>query len=119
LTSESDPRLSVDVPDEITDLQWLQSLTFRKSAPAALRQAARAGDAQGFCQALPAAFEEQCRIGKRERSRLLAALETLWNPAGNPRKSGALQNCLLDRDLNRDELSGRVEAIMASSTEAR
>ncbi|WP_437227371.1 hypothetical protein SH661x_000315 [Planctomicrobium sp. SH661] len=109
-------------PVEVSDTEWLSNFEFRHGAPRELSLPARRGDVSAFAEALPGVFEEQCRIGKRERVRLLASLATLWNQSvhsGNsPVEQGSLARCLFDTELTQDELSGRIEAIMASTSES-
>jgi len=106
---------------DLSDTDWLKSLCFRSQAHETLRMAATQGQPVEFAQALHSALEHECRIGKRERIRLRGALLTLWThgvPQGNATlKENSLAHCLFNDDLNRDELSGRLETIMAGAGE--
>lgn len=103
---------------ELSDAAWLKSLPFRASAPAALVAAAAQGEEAEFALQLQAALRRAVPVSKREREQLLETLERLWRFAVPGLEEGvdaaSLAHCLFDRDLNQDELSGRVEAILAS-----
>ncbi|SFI14265.1 hypothetical protein [Planctomicrobium piriforme] len=107
-----------DAANDKTDQAWLQSLQFRSTAPVELSSAAAAGDLATFSQTLLACHAGQPRVGKRERRDILNRLQDLWGV----QKSGtsqvnvaSLAHCLFETELNSEELSGRVEAIMAST----
>lgn len=100
------------------EIDWLASLAFREGAFPKLAAAAEQGDPTAFSTALLRAYDHQCRLGKRERSRMLATLERLWSQTALPsaalRDEGSLARCLFNQDLSGEELTGRLEAIMAS-----
>lgn len=106
---------------DAADADWLKSLTFRDGAFPPLAAAARQGDLPAFGPALLQAYEQECHLGKRERSRMLVSLEILWSQIDDRKSAlseeGSLAHCLFDRNLSGDELSGRLEAIMAGDAE--
>ncbi|WP_437204185.1 hypothetical protein [Planctomicrobium sp. SH664] len=106
-------------PSDASSTLWLSHLVFSKSAPPALKLAAQAGDLRAFSEALQTGLREQS-WKKGKRNRLLKHLQCLWPRAGEALSGeidpASLAHCLFDADLNEDELSGRVEAIITGQT---
>jgi len=102
---------------------WLTDLQFRHAVSPPLVLAAQYGEAVSFSRCLIAVYDNECRIGKKERSLMLESLRAVRELGESHRRSDdagcALAQCLFDNDLSADELSGRVEAIMASTAEGR
>lgn len=117
---------SVD-PREMTHADWLTGFKFRHAATSPLAIAAQTGEIIMFADSLTATYADLGDLSKRKRNRLLGSLRTLWTQASVRDNSGfsdaiepgALARCLFDLELTSDELSGRVEAIMASTIEGR
>lgn len=108
---------------EISDEEWLRTLSFRDGRSSPLAEAAQEGKLKAFSRALIAAYDEECPLGKGERGRVLKSIRILATMGRSPLdtavREGSLLHCLLDPELSRDELSGRVEAIIASTVEGR
>jgi len=109
-----------------SEMEFLAEFRFRDDSFPALSKAAQRGDSTAFARALSQAYEQKRRIGKRERTRLLGALRTLWTQTSSALhgsqeqifpEQGLLAECLFDRELTSSELSSRVESVLASATE--
>lgn len=106
---------------EVSDVEWLKSLSFKSDQSSPLADAARNGNLKAFSKALAAAYDQECHIGKGERGRLLDSiriLATLGQSTSSVSPSeDSLLHSLLDSDLSSEELSARVEAVIASTIE--
>lgn len=108
---------------DVSDVEWLKSLSFKSDQTSSLADAARTGNLKSFSKALMAAYVQECHIGKGERGRLLETIRILsmlgQSSAAASTSDRSLLDSLLDAELNHDELSGRVEAVIASTIEGR
>jgi len=111
----------VAVHQQVSDAEFLAEFRFRDDSHPALANAAQRGDPTAFARVLPQVYEQKRRIGKRERARLLGALQTLWTRTStsvhSPLEPSSLADCLFDRKLTSDELSSRIESCLAGVTE--
>lgn len=99
------------------DAHWLRELELRRSAPAAMVRSAREGEVERFAAQLRKALLRSQPQGKKRRSETLQTLADLWPRAAesDASPSASLTACLFDGDLEAEELSGRIETILAAS----
>jgi len=129
MTSSISPRLHSEDSlvrenvDESTDSAWLQSLTFRKSASAELVAAAQGGNVEAVAHALQQGRPDGKKTGKRQRRELRQQLADIWQAhpgelsfVEREQDSAGLASCLFSTDLEPDELTGRIETIMAATS---
>ncbi|WP_437186476.1 hypothetical protein SH668x_003628 [Planctomicrobium sp. SH668] len=112
----------VENSHNLSDADWLKTLHFRNGCSSKIATAAKHGDVVAFAKGLPQAFERECRIGKRERARVLGSLLTFWKELASVDQSdlheGSLAQCLLNTSLTSEELSQAVQAKITESSES-
>ncbi len=109
--TQSDETLSPRNSQELNDHDWLAGLSLRSSSPSELFNAASQGDWNAVANHLRSAGAGGEKISKRDRRKILGQLEALWGTVVD----GSLAQCLFEMDLESEELSGRIETIMAST----
>jgi hypothetical protein len=105
------------LPADPTDAAWLQSQDFRREAPEPARKAAKQGNVPLFAAALREALHSRFKLGKRQRCRVMEQLQ-IFRAAGCETATGSeaasLSHCLFESGTDTEELSGRIETIMAA-----
>jgi hypothetical protein len=105
-------------PPHLSDDAWLQTLSFRKSAPQALRDAAGAGEVEPFSGRLGQSLDLLQGMKNSDRRQVLAQLPLLWDLPGDVCCADALTlaDCLFHDDP--DVVCACVESVMASHVDA-
>jgi hypothetical protein len=108
---------------EFSMTDWLRTLEFRKGTPPGIAAAAHQTDADRLARELRKAWGKWCRLGERKRETLFRCLAEIWPvEAEQPvtaLDTASLAHCLFAADLSADELSGRVETILAGCADGK